>query len=174
MPRDPNFHHSGHSDSYVDEFNTSQGNCEIYNDRDATSSVKEEREAFESPVGMPSDSVSDDETAYEMCFSPSYITEDLSSVFNHKDSSPVSNKEHVHLDSTRGTFTCHNRDVSPVSSDEEIPPGVNLKEWCYRDPNQDVHPAIQQPEEQVSLDLSQVDASQILLIFFEHFHRLFF
>lgn len=150
MVCDPDFHHS---DSYGDEFNTSQGGVsESFDDQDATSSVEEECETFQSHVGMPPDGVGNDETAYEMCFSPSYISEDLSSVFHHKDSSPVSNGEPVHLNPTQGTFTFHYRE-------EEIPLGLNPERWCYRDPNQDVHPAIQLPEEKVPLGLSRASVA---------------
>lgn len=161
MTCDHNVHHAD-MDSYGDEFKTSQGRiCETIDNRDMMSSVKKEQESsnsFESCVVV----VSDEDVAEGMCFSPSYICKDLSSVFNHKNSSPVSNGEHLRLNSTKETFRFHNRDDLPDLSDEDIPSAVNQEEWCYHDLYQDVCPAFQQPEEQVALHLSRVDASQLL------------
>lgn len=148
--------HSVHQymDSYADEFNTSQGCvCETSDGQDTVISVEQESaNAFESRVETPTDVISNEDMMAEMCFSPSYICKDLSSVFNHKDSTPVSNREHLRLDSTEETFRFHNCDVSPDLSDEEIPSAVNEAELGYHDLNQDVRLAFQ--HQQVALHLS--------------------
>lgn len=160
MTCDHNVHHAD-MDSCSDKFKTSQGSvCETSDNQDVMFSVKEEQEssnAFESRVV----DVSDEDTEEGMCFSPSFICKDLS-VFNHKNSSPVSNGEHLCLNSTKEAFRYHNRDVLPDLSDEDIPSAVNQEEWCYHDLYQDVCLAFQQLEEQVALYLSRVDESQLL------------
>lgn len=125
-------------------------------------------EAFESCVETPVDNLSTEDME-DVCFSPSYICNDLSSVFNHEDSTPVSNRE---LDSTEETFGCQNCDVSSDLSDEEIPSAVNQAERCHRNHNQDVRLAFQ--HQQVAFHLSRVDTSQLLHhLFLSTFTSLF-
>lgn len=160
--------HCSDMNSHGVEFSTSQGGIfETLDDQDTMSSVKEEQKsgnAFESHVETPMDDVS-----YDQHFSPSHVCKELSSTFNHKDLSPVSNGDHLPLESTEETFRFHNRDVFHGLSGEDSPSSVNQEEKCYRGLN-DVHLAFQQPEEQVH-EWTHHSCSNI---FFEHFHLLFF
>lgn len=105
--------------------------------RDTVASLEEEQESgkdFESLVVTQTDNEGNEDTSEEMYFSPSHSCKDLDSVFNHKDSSLVSNQEHVELDPTEGMFR-----FCDVLTDED----------------QAVQDVRQQPEEQVPLRLSR-------------------
>lgn len=146
-------HNDHHLDSY---FDTSQeAICETFDDRDTMCSDEEEREssnAIERCLETPTGDVSNEATTEEIYFSPSYVCEDLSSVFSPKDLSPDSIREH--LGSAEDTLRFHNCEV-----DEESPSA----EYC--DLIQDVGPASTPPEEQVVLHYITVAPSSFLNTF---------
>lgn len=136
-----NFHHPD-----TDSCDGEKSFSEISGDQDVISSVEEECDALES----------DDETAEDKCLSPSRVCPDLSSVFNLKDL----NRENLQPGTSEEMLSFHDRDISAGLS-EGTASDSNSVNWCHLDLNQDLHPVIHQPEEQVSLHLPRVDAPQI-------------